>query len=75
MPGHEDLSLNSALVFRRLSLRELAVLVDNLAVEFSTRLCPGVSALACAARYARERADAFEHHRAIHGDDCTAPPP
>lgn len=73
-PG--DLSQNSALVFARLTLPELAILVDNLAVELAARGVLGQAALALASRAIRS------HHArqvapapAIYSTDCGVPPP
>ncbi len=68
-----DLAANVEAVFRKLELRELALVLDVLGLELGRRAVPGLSSVGYAARACRERAEALERYRAIHGDDCSAP--
>lgn len=71
-----DLSTNSALVFSRLSLPELSILVDNLAIELARRGVVGQAALALASRAIRSHhARELAAPSAIFSADCSNTPP
>ena len=75
MSALDDLSTNSALVFRRLTLPELAILVDNLAIELGVRGVVGQAALALASRAIRSHhARELRHAPEIFSADCSPPP-
>lgn len=76
MSAADDLSTNSALVFRRLTLPELAILVDNLAIELAARGVVGQAALALSSRAIRSHvARQAQLAPPIYSADCGAPPP
>lgn len=65
----DTFALNFSVVAPKLTLDELAVVCDYLAVELVTRQVVGVSALATVARSLRRRADQ-ERAPAIFSTDC-----
>lgn len=69
----DEFAVNFGTVARKLSLDELAVLVELVSIELVERRVVGVARLAEVARSLRERAAAERHHRAIYSGDCSPP--